>query len=98
MAVPPEDALLEAPRAPRAILQHLHVVIRFEDEDVRGADAVEHDFGRMSEVGGKADVAGRRAQKISDGILCVVRNGEGLDAYVADFKSRAGGEKLPVDF
>src|ERR1039458_4924617 len=41
MAVAAENALLEAPRAARTILQHLHVMIGFEHEDVRGADAVE---------------------------------------------------------
>ena len=80
MAVPAEDALLERPRTARTILQHLHVVVGFEDEDVRGADAVEHELGGMAEVGGKADVAARGAQKKSDRVLRVVRNGKRLDA------------------
>ena len=98
MAVAAEDALLERPRAARTILQHLHVVVGFEDEDVRGADAVEHEPGRVAEVGREADVAAGGAQKKSDGVLRVMRNGKGFDQHVGDLKARAGGEQLPVDF
>ena len=98
MAVTAEDALLERPRAARAILQHLHVVVGFEDEDVRGADAVEHEPGCVAEVGGEADVAARGAQKKSDGILGVVRDGKGFDEHVGDLKARAGGEEVAVEF
>ena len=98
MAVAPEDALLKRPRAARTILQHLHVVIGFEDEDVRGADAVEHEFGRMAEVGDEADVAARRPQKKSDGVLRIVRDGKCLDENVGDFKARTGVEEVAVEF
>jgi len=98
MAVASEDALLERPRAARAILQHLHVVVGFEDEDVRGADAIQHEPGRVAEVGGETEVAGGRADQKSDRILCVVRDGKGFDEHVGDLKARAGGEQLPVDF
>jgi hypothetical protein len=98
MAVAAQDALLERPRAARTILQHLHVVVGFEHEGVRVPDAVKHELGRVAEVGGKADVAVRGAQKISDRVLRVVRNGKRLDAHVADFKPRAGLEQPPVNF
>ena len=98
MAMAAEDALLERPRAARTILKHLHVVIGFEDEDVRGADAVEHELGGVAKVGGEADVAARGEQKKPDGVLRVVRNGKGFDANIAHLKTCAGGEKLPVDF
>jgi hypothetical protein len=98
MAVAAEDALLEAPRAARAILQHLHVVIGFEHEDVCGADAVEHELGCVAEVGGKADVADVGAEQVADRILCVVRDRKGFDQYIADFKACAGSKKLPVYF
>ena len=97
MAVPAEDALLERPRAARAILQHLHVVVGFEDEDVRGADAVEHEPGGVAEVGGEADVAARGAQQKSDRILGVVRDGKGFDEDVGDLEARAGGEEVAVE-
>ena len=98
MPVPAEDALLERPRAARTILQHLHVVVGFEDEHVRGADAFEHELGDVAEVGGKSDVAGGGAEDVADGVLRVVRNGKSLDENVGDFKTCAGGKKLPVDF
>ncbi len=98
MAVAAEDALLERPRAARTILQHLHVVVGFEDEDVRGADAVEHEPGGVAEVGGEADVAARSAQQKSDGVLRVVRDGKGFDEHVGDLEARAGGEEVAVEF
>jgi len=61
VAVPAEDALLQRPRAARTILQHLHIVIGFEDEDVRDADAFQHELGDVAEVGGESDVAGSGA-------------------------------------
>ena len=98
VAVASEDALLQRPRAARTILQHLHVVIGFEHEDVRGADAVEHELGGVAEVGGKPDVPGRGAQNKSDRILRVVRNGKRFNADIADFKTAAGVEQVPVNF
>ena len=98
MAVASEDALFQRPRPARTFLQHFHVVIGFEDEHVRGANAFEHELGNVAEVGDKADIAARRPQKISDGVLRVVRNGKSLDENVGDFKTCAGGKKLPVDF
>jgi len=98
MAVAAKDALLEAPRAARTILQHLHIMIGFEDEDVRGADAVEHEPGRVAEVGDEADVAARRPQKKSDRVLRVVRNLKCFDQNIGDFKARTGDEKVAVEF
>ena len=58
MAVVAKNSLLEAPRTARAILKHLHVVIGFENEDVRGARAFNDQFCRMAEIGDERDVAG----------------------------------------
>jgi len=98
MAVPSKDALFQRPGPARTILQHLHVVVGFEDEDVRGTDAFEHELGDMPEVGGKTDVAGGGAEDVADGVLRVVRDGECFDAHVADFKARAGLEQPPSNF
>ena len=78
MAVVAKNSLLEAPRTARAILKHLHVVIGFEHEDVRGARAFNDQFCRMAEIGDEPDVAGGGVQQITDGILGIVRNGEGV--------------------
>ena len=59
MAVTAKNALLETPRAARTILQHLHIVIGFEHQDVRWTDAFEHQFRHVTEVGDEGDV-GRR--------------------------------------
>ena len=90
VAVAAKDALLQRPRAARTILKHLHVVIGFEDEDVRGADALEHELGDVAEVGGKTDVAGGSAEEKSHRVLRVVREGKCFNGHVADFKTRAG--------
>jgi hypothetical protein len=51
MAMPPEDALFKAPRTMRAILQQLDVVVRFENENVCGANAIKHVARRVAKVG-----------------------------------------------
>ncbi len=97
MAVASEDALLEAPGATRAILEHLDVVIGFEHEDVGAAEAVEDEFGHMAKIGGKTDVAGDGADQVADGVLGIVRDGKRFDGDIGQFKSVASGEESPVD-
>src|ERR1039458_6976921 len=98
MAMASENALLEAPRAARTILQHLHVVIGFKHEDIRRADALDDQFCHVTEVGDKTDVAGGGAQQKTDGVLGIVRDGEGVHQQVADFKARAGVEEVADKF
>lgn len=57
MAVSTKDALLQAPWTMRTILQHLHVVIGFEHQGVRAADAIQHQLCDVTEVCGETDVA-----------------------------------------
>ena len=40
MTVTAEDALLDAPRTAGVVLEQFHVVVRFEHESVRAADAI----------------------------------------------------------
>jgi hypothetical protein len=98
VTVPAKDALLQRPRTARAILQHFHVVIGFEYEDVRGADAFQNQFRDVAKVSCKTDVARGSADQKTDGILRVVRDGKSFDVDVADFKAPAGLEQAPVDF
>ena len=98
MAMPSENALLEAPRSADAILQHLYVVIGFEHEHIRRADALDDQLRHVAEVGDEGDVAGGRAQQITNGILGVVRNGERIHEQVTDFKARAGLEQPAIEF
>lgn len=97
MAVTTEDALLEAPGAARAVLQHLHVVIGFEHEDVGRTDAIEDKLGDMAEVGGEAEIAGGSTDEVADGVLGIVRDGKGFDGDIGEFKGVAGVEDVPVD-
>ena len=97
VTVTAEDALLESPGTARTVLEHLHVVVGFEDEDVRGADALEHQLRDMAEVGGKADGAGGGAQDKTHRVLSVVRDGKSFDANIADLETCAGFEQPPVD-
>src|ERR1017187_10843622 len=59
MAVASENALLETPRSSDLILQHLHVMIGFEDEDIRRTNALDDQFRHVTEVG---DKTGHRAR------------------------------------
>ena len=57
-------------------------MIGFKHEDIGRTDAFEHQFRHVAEIGGKTDVAGGGAQQITDGILSVVRDGEGVSRIV----------------
>ncbi len=94
MAVPAEDALLDAPRPFGVVLQQLEVMVGFEQQHVRGAHAFDHQFGGVAEVGQETDVAAADAQKKPDRIASIVRDGESIHQHVADFKGGAGGEDL----
>ena len=79
MAVPAQDALLEAPGAAGAILQHFDVVVGLQHQRMGGADPFEHQARGVAEVGQEADVAGAGAEQEADRVLGVVRNAERLD-------------------
>ena len=98
MPVPAKDALLQFPRAARAVLKHLHVVIGFENEDVCVADALDDEFRHVAEVGDDANVARDGAKKKSDRVLRVVRNGKSVHCHVANLKTRTGGEDAGIEF
>lgn len=96
MAVPAGDALLEAPRA-SGILQHLQIMVRFQNEDVGGADAFQGEFGRMAKVSQKADLARRGAEQKTNGIRGIVRNAESVHHDIANFKTAAGAEDAAIE-
>jgi hypothetical protein len=98
MAVATENALFEAPGTTHTVLQHFHIVIGFQDEDVGGADALDNQLGDVAEISEKTNVGGLRAQEITDRVLRVVWNGKRFDKHVANFKTRAGGEQAAIEF
>ena len=93
VAMPAQDALLEAPGAARAILEHLDVVVGLQHQGMGGADPFEHQPGGVAKVGQETDVAGAGAQQEADRVLGVVRNAERLDQDVAHLEAGAGGEE-----
>jgi len=97
MAVTAEDALFERPRTARTILQHLYVVVGFEDEDVRVADAFKNQFCDVAKVGGEADIARGGVENEANRVLGVVRQRKSFDAHLANFKTRASFEQPPVN-
>lgn len=98
MAVTAEDALLQAPRAMDTILQHFHVMIGFEHENVCGARALDDEPGHVAEVGDETDVTRGGVKQKANGVLGVVRDGERVHQHVADFKARAGLEQIAIEF
>ena len=97
VAVPPEDALFEAPGPVRAILQHAHVVVRFEHEHVGLPDSIQDVFGDIPEVGDEPDVAAGRPEQESHRILRVVRNIKSLNGDITDFETSARFEETAIE-
>ena len=93
MSMSAEDALFEAPRPADGILQHFDIVVAFKDENVGGANAFDDQFGDVSQVGGEANVAAAGVQQITNGVLGVMRDGEGVHSDVADLETAAGREE-----
>ncbi len=93
VAVTPQDSLLETPGPVGTVLKHFDIVVGLQNEHVGGPDSFKNQAVGMAQIGQKTDVAGNRAQQETDRILRVVRDGKGFDHDVANFKSRAGGEK-----
>lgn len=97
MAVPAENALLQAPGTARIVLQHLHVVIGFQKKNVRTSDAFDNKFRGVAEIGEKSNVAGLGMHEETDRIIGVMRNWKGIDADIANLEGCAGGKDLRVD-
>ena len=80
------DALLEFPRIDRAGFQHVAAVVGFDDDAGARAYVFAHERGDVSEVGDGGDagsfVRGDEAEVVGG----VVRDGEGMEVYVADLK------------
>ena len=92
-----EDALFGGPGALGIVLKHFDIVIGFEDEDVRRADAFHNEPGGVAEIGEETDVAGMGAKEESDGIVGVVRDAEGIDGEVSQFEGSPGGEESELE-
>ena len=98
MPVPAENTLFNTPRPPHVILQQLHIVIRFQNKDVRLANAFHHELCGVTEIGQKTDITTVRSQHITDRIISVMRDGERFDPHTPDFERRAGAEQPKIEF
>jgi len=96
MAVPGENALLDRPGTFGVLLQQPQIVVGFEDERPRLADAFDDEFGGVTEVGEEADVAERVIEHESDRIVGVVRHGKAVDFEIAHIDRRARFKEPPV--
>ena len=96
MAVPAQDALLEAPGAMRTILQHFNIVVGFQHQDIGLANPLEHQLRRMTQIGEETNVSARCPQQEAHRVLRIMRHGECFDGDVPDLEARAGGEKTRI--
>jgi hypothetical protein len=90
VAVSTEDTLFGGPGAAGIFLEEFEVVVGFQDEDVGGANALDDEFGGVAEVSEEADIPGGGTEQEPDGVLGVVRNGEGIDRDIAEIEGAAG--------
>lgn len=88
-----ENALFDDPRI-RADLQHVEVVIGFEDQAI-GATKMDFDeLGHIAEVGDDGDLCAVRTEGETDGVGSVVWNGKRVDVNVADGEVLAGVDRF----
>lgn len=97
MTVATQNALLKAPGAMRTVLQHFHIVIGFEQQNVRAANAFDHEAGCMTQISKEADFTSGGMQEKGDGILGVMRDRERFDEHISEFKAAAGAEQAAIE-
>ena len=98
MTVTAEDALFDTPGSAEIVLEHLDVVVGFQEQHMGGADTFHDEFGGMTEVGHEAEVACGGAQEEPDRILGIMGDGKGVHAHIADVERSAGVEDVPIEF
>ncbi len=83
MAGAGKHALLDDPGI-GADLEHVEIVIGFEDEAIGLAEMHSHVIGEVAKIGADGDFGAVGAEGEADGIGSVVGDGEGVDVNVAD--------------
>ena len=89
MAGAGEDALLDDPGI-RADLEHIEVVIGFEDEAIGLAEVDSYVIGEVAEICADGDFGAVGAEGESDRVGCVVWDSKCMDIDVADREALAG--------
>jgi len=93
MAGPAENALLDDPGI-RADLEHVQIVIGFEDQAIGAAQMHFDQFGHVAQVSDHGHLRAIRTEGETDGVGGVVGNCEGVDVNVADGEMVAGVNRL----
>ncbi len=93
MAGPAENALLDDPRI-RADLEHVQIVIGFEDQAIGAAEMHFDEFGHVAQVSDHGHLRAIRTEGETNGVGGVVGNCEGVDVNVADGEMLAGVNRL----
>jgi len=92
MAMPAENPLFDAPGAAQVILQHLHVVIGFEDEDVGGPNSLNHKLRGVSQVRQEANIPAWSSEQETNRIVGIMGNTERINFDIAGYERRACGK------
>jgi hypothetical protein len=103
MAVTAGDALLERPGALGIGGEEVGAVVGLDDDDVALAELLADVLRGVAEVGevGEGTARGKKVVGVAvgetktDGLLSVVRDGEGVDFEIAETEAGAGFEELP---
>lgn len=80
------------------ILQHLDIVIGFQQKHVRAAYAFQHQFRGMAQVRQNPDVAGWGLHQESNRVMGIMRNSKSLHHEIAQLKAVASREKPANEF
>ncbi len=88
MAGAGEDALFDDPGI-GANLEHVEIVIGFEDEAIGLTKMDAHVIGEVAEIGADGDFCAVCAEGEGDRVCSIVRDGEGVDINVADGEALA---------
>ena len=84
-----KDALLDDPGI-GPDLEHVEVVIGFEDEAIGLAEMDSHMIRQVAKIRANSDFGAVGAEGESDGIGCIVRDSKRMDVNVADGETLAG--------
>lgn len=93
MTVAAHHALLYAPRI-GAYLQHLQVVVRFQQQEMAALEVVLHGFRHVAEVSQQAKAVAFGLDNEAHGIGGVVGNGKAADVEVANGEAIPGCDHL----
>ena len=89
MARAAENALLDDPGI-GADLEHVEIVIGFEDQAIGVAEMDFDELRHVAEVGDDGELGAVGAEGEGDGVGGIMRNGEGVDVDVANSEALAG--------